>query len=114
MKAERQEVLPGAVGVTPNSSTGTKSESSRSRRGAGAPARYGFTGHQTFPFRYGWLKKAVDAVRGDPGFFRRGDALVELGVGKNMVESIRHWGLATQVLTESDRGRVLAVSDDWG
>jgi len=35
--------------------------------------------------------------------------LVELGVGKNMVQSIRHWGLATQVLQEGT-GRGLEVS----
>lgn len=77
------------------------------------PIRYGFSGHQTFPFRYGWLKKATDAVVADDGIFRREDALVTLGVGKNMVSSIRHWGLATQILTDADRGRVFSVSD-WG
>ncbi len=40
----------------------------------------------------------------DEQIFRREDALVTLGVGKNMVSSIRHWGLATQILTDSDRG----------
>lgn len=75
--------------------------------------RLGFSGHQTFPFRYGWLKKAVDAVVQDPGVFRQHDALVTLGVGKNMVESIRHWGLATQVLQPSDRGRKLTPTG-WG
>jgi hypothetical protein len=67
--------------------------------------RLGFSGHQTFPFRYGWLTKAIDAAEADAGVFRREDALVLLGVGKNMVESIRHWSLATQMLQDSDRGR---------
>jgi hypothetical protein len=63
--------------------------------------RLGFAGHQTFAFRHGWLKKAVDAVRRDPEALGSERAIVDLGVGKNMVESIRHWGLATQVLVEA-------------
>lgn len=50
-----------------------------------------FSGHQTFPFRYMWLKKGVDAVRADPNVFASEEATVTLGVGKNMVASIRHW-----------------------
>ena len=50
-----------------------------------------FSGHQTFPFRYTWLKKGVDAVAKDPTVFSSEDASVTLGVGKNMVASIRHW-----------------------
>lgn len=50
-----------------------------------------FSGHQTFPFRYTWLKKGVDAVIGTPDIFSSENAAVALGVGKNMVNSIRHW-----------------------
>ena len=50
-----------------------------------------FSGHQTFPFRYTWLKKGVDAVAEDPTVFSSEDASVTLGVGKNMVDSIRYW-----------------------
>jgi hypothetical protein len=71
--------------------------------------RFGFAGHETFPFRYGWLKKAVDAVNRVPEIFAADHAIVDLGVGKNMVQSIRHWGLATQILcTREDRS--LAVT----
>lgn len=71
--------------------------------------RLGFSGHETFAFRYGWLKKAVDAVRCDPQALSGDQAVVDLGVGKNMAQSIRHWGLATQVLREGE-GRDLEVS----
>lgn len=50
-----------------------------------------FSGHESFPFRYGWLKKGYDALKKDGEFFSRRDALIDLGVGKNMVASIRHW-----------------------
>jgi len=74
-----------------------------------------FAGHETFTLRYGWLKKAVDATGKDPEVFLRDDALVTLGVGKNMVRSIRHWGLMTGVLEEdqtkpNNRGRFIRPS----
>ena len=50
-----------------------------------------FSGHETFPFRYTWLKKGVDAVKEKPTIFTDDDATITLGVGKNMVRSIQHW-----------------------
>jgi hypothetical protein len=63
-----------------------------------------FGGHEKFAFRYGWLKKGVDAAKKDPMIFSHELALVELGVGKNMVRSIRHWCLSTNLLEETDGG----------
>ena len=57
-----------------------------------------FSGHQTFAFRYGWLEKGIRGVEEHPGLFIRKDALVLLGVGKNMVESIRHWCQVAQLI----------------
>ncbi|MBI1374269.1 MAG: DUF4007 family protein [Phycisphaera sp.] len=54
-----------------------------------------FSGHESFTLRYGWLTKAIQAVAADSDAFARSDAMVELGVGKNMVRSIRHWALVT-------------------
>jgi|SRR5579864_6528637 len=72
-----------------------------------------FSGHETFVFRYAWLKKAADEVAGDPTIFTSDEAMVRLGVGKNMVRSIRHWGLATRILEEAPhtRGQELKVSE---
>ena len=61
-----------------------------------------FGGHEKFVFRNGWLKKGLDAIIGDPLIFTRDEALVTLGVGKNMVRSIRHWCLAASVAREKD------------
>lgn len=69
------------------------------------PEVLSFSGHETFVFRYGWLKKAVDAATADPQIFTFSNAIVILGVGKNMVKSIRHWALATGVLFEEARSR---------
>jgi hypothetical protein len=73
-----------------------------------------FGGHEKFVFRHGWLKKGVDGVKADPLIFTNDEALITLGVGKNMVRSIRHWCLATR-LVEGTNGvglsRPLAPTD---
>jgi hypothetical protein len=61
--------------------------------------RYRFSGHQTFPFRYPWLPKAVRGVSQDQAIFAQHDAMVTLGVGKNMVASMRHWAEALNLIT---------------
>ena len=58
-----------------------------------------FARHETFQPRYGWVKKAVDAAAHDASAFNRDSAVVELGVGKNMVRSMRHWGVSFKVLS---------------
>lgn len=72
-----------------------------------------FSGHESFPLRFAWLKKGYDHLRADPQFFSDPDAMVELGVGKNMVRSIRHWGLACRMWQEvpATRGRSLEPTD---
>jgi len=69
--------------------------------------RGAFTGHETFPLRLLWLKKAYDAA--DPSVssrtFQEPDAIGRFGVGKNMALSMRFWALGAGVLEESD-GRV--------
>jgi hypothetical protein len=85
-----------------------------------------FARHETFQPRYGWVKKAVDAATKDPNLFNAEDAVVELGVGKNMVRSIRFWGLAFQVLAPTKEvssraslavpsviGRTMFADDGW-
>jgi hypothetical protein len=75
--------------------------------------QHSFSGHETFPFRYPWLKKGFDAVRGDGDVFLRDDAITTLGVGKNMVRSIRHWCLTAGMVEENsgDEGGALRGSD---
>lgn len=79
-------------------------------------SRTSFAGHETFPFRYTWLKKGVDAVGKDAEVFGREDGMVRFGVGKNMVAAIRHWGLAIGTLEEdpgipNNRGRFLRLTE---
>ena len=64
------------------------------------------SGHETFPLRYGWLKKAFDAVAEweDKGYersvFLADDSIARFGVGRNMVGSMRHWATAVGVTAD--------------
>lgn len=64
-----------------------------------------FSGHETFPLRQMWLKKAFDQRNsGDfvpKSLFSDESAIARFGVGKNMVSSIRHWALACGVIEET-------------
>lgn len=63
-----------------------------------------FSGHESFPCRYGWLPKLYEAVVSEPGIFQNDEnAIVTLGIGKNMVRSIRFWGYAFGVLQDDGK-----------
>jgi hypothetical protein len=80
--------------------------------------RHTFSGHETFPLRYGWLKKSFDAVAefADPlsarDIFTDDSAIARFGVGKNMVTSMRHWATACGVLEDAGKGQLLTT--DFG
>ena len=61
-----------------------------------------FSGHDTFVVRSYWPKKGYDFLAND-GEFSREDAVVHLGVGKNMVTSIQFWMKALGLLEEDNR-----------
>jgi hypothetical protein len=51
-----------------------------------------FSGHETFPCRYAWLPKAVRVIGDDAARFADDkQAMVDLGLGKNMVRATRFW-----------------------
>ena len=52
--------------------------------------KFTFSGHDSFQCRHLWLKKGFDFVKSGKSFSDE-DAVVILGVGKNMVNSIRFW-----------------------
>ncbi|RED45018.1 DUF4007 family protein [Aestuariispira insulae] len=75
-----------------------------------------FSGHETFPLRYGWLKKAYDAVNERKGVsdsktvFTRDDAIARFGVGKNMVSSMRHWATASDIIMDGEAANALVTT----
>jgi Protein of unknown function (DUF4007) len=66
---------------------------------------YRISGHETFPCRYTWLPKAVRGLSENPRLFSdEAAAMVDLGVGKNMVRSIRFWSQVARVTTAGAKG----------
>ncbi len=75
-----------------------------------------FSGHETFQCRHLWLKKGYDYINAGKSFGAE-DAVVELGVGKNMVTSIRYWMRAFDLSEGGEKMTAFAdalFSDDGG
>ena len=70
-------------------------------------ARPIFSGHESFACKSHWLKRGYDFVRGENNF-NDDDAVVHLGVGKNMVASIKFWLKAIGLLKDTG---LVATSD---
>ena len=78
-----------------------------------------FGRHETFALRYGWLTKGAQALMGGDPVFEAEDATVRLGVGKNMVVSIRYWLQAARLIAKANDGWTLTdtgayIFDDDG
>lgn len=66
---------------------------------------YRFSGHQTFVLRIAWLPKAVAAItKGKDPLTNIDEGITSLGLGKNMVESLRCWIEAFQIASRSESG----------
>jgi hypothetical protein len=67
-----------------------------------------FSGHETFSCRATWLKKGLDLIMEggmiDPSKFTQPGAATTLGVGRNMVSSIRYWLSAFGLIDEGIHG----------
>ena len=78
-----------------------------------------FSGHETFPLRHGWLKKSFDFISNGKAdvtihdTFNLEDSIVHLGVGRNMVSSIKFWSLAVGLILDPDLERPNHVQPIW-
>lgn len=63
--------------------------------------KYTFSGHDSFQCRQLWLKKGYDYIQ-EGKHFNEEDAVVKLGVGKNMVSSIRFWLKAFNIIDSKE------------
>lgn len=61
-----------------------------------------FSGHESFNCRELWLKKGYDFIKNGRDF-NQPDAIVYLGVGKNMLKSIQYWMLAFNLLDSNKK-----------
>lgn len=76
-----------------------------------------FSGHETFPLRYGWLKKVFDSIEATEGeaenktVFLDDDAIARFGVGKNMVASMRYWAVAVDIIEETQGSNLIRTTE---
>ena len=76
--------------------------------------RYSFSGHESFYCKSLWLKKGYDFLAEGHSFLDS-DAVVRLGVGKNMVSSIRYWMKAFGLTVNDQPTRLTQfIFDDRG
>ena len=62
-----------------------------------------FGAHQTFHLRDSWLYKGINSVQANGEQLFSPSAAEELGIGKNMVESIKYWLLALQFVKKEEQ-----------
>lgn len=60
-----------------------------------------FSGHETFVCRQSWLKKGYDYLNKGQSFNNE-DAVISLGVGKNMVTAIKFWLRGYSVIDQAE------------
>ncbi|GAA4389457.1 DUF4007 family protein [Hymenobacter koreensis] len=73
--------------------------------------RFRFSGHESFPCRYTWLPKAYRTIHNNPLLFADDNhAMVQLGVGKNMVKAIRFWVQAFGIAEQRPEERGLFIT----
>lgn len=72
---------------------------------------YKFSGHETFPCRYTWLPKAINLIKSNSETLSdEEEAIVELGIGKNMVKALRFWIQAMDV-AKMERGKGYSITN---
>lgn len=65
-----------------------------------------FSGHQTFPIRYGWIYKIIQEVINNNSLSSKDnieEQMASMGMGKNMVLSVRHWIRTLNLVVCTDR-----------
>ena len=63
--------------------------------------KYTFSGHESFQCRHLWLKKGYDFIK-NKNLFTNEDAVVTLGVGKNMVSSLKYWMKCFDIIDKNE------------
>ena len=74
------------------------------------PKKTSFGRNETFGLRYGWLPKGYNAFRENKYIFTEQSACSELGLGKNMVQSMRYWLYAYSIM-DQQKGELTSLAD---
>ena len=62
-----------------------------------------FSGHDTFICKHFWLKKGYDFLQKNDNFNDENKAVIDLGVGKNMVTAISYWLRAFNIIDNTNK-----------
>ena len=75
-----------------------------------------FARHETFPFREGWIAKTFRKIEeGHHDVFTKEDAIEQLGIGSNMVRSLRYWMQAVGLTEEvKAKGKGQHLTEEFG
>ena len=75
-----------------------------------------FRAHETFFIRKGWLNKGMRNVNNDPAVFMgtNGNPMDILGIGANMVKSLRYWLQAVNLTSEPNSGKREQTFTEFG
>lgn len=80
--------------------------------------KLGIHKHESFPLRKGWLHKGIRNVKKDDRLFTRSDsdnsnkACDTLGIGVNMVKSLRYWLKATRLMLDINGKQTITTIGD--
>lgn len=76
--------------------------------------------HESFSIREGWLVKGIKAIINNPRVFSSQNATETLGIGTNMVKSLKYWLTASNIIDINTRdmqltefGRLLNRYDEY-
>lgn len=67
-------------------------------------------GHEKFHLREGWITKGLFGVENNSKIFSGNDGTDQLGVGTNMVKSIKYWMLAMGLIPEEQKNGVVLTT----
>lgn len=75
-----------------------------------------FRAHETFFIRKGWINKGLRGVTQDDNIFisKEDNPMDVLGIGSNMVKSLRYWLQAVGLTEEPNHGRRIQTLTDLG
>lgn len=59
--------------------------------------------HESFSIREGWLVKGIKAIINNPRVFSSQNATELLGIGTNMVKSLKYWLIASKIIDDSSK-----------
>ncbi len=84
------------------------------------PSKVSFGRNETFGLRYSWLNKGLKEFKKEENIFSSSSAPLILGVGKNMVNSIKYWLNAYQIIdfsgtrpSQTEFGEILEAHDPY-